>query len=171
MIKAGLSNHQNVYSTGIGSSEAHSKGLSALFGGKIKHINPMNLDGLKNYSDYLLIVYSQGLSPNIIYCLKDVNLSNVIFITSVDITKPITNVEKQKFAEKIIENKSFIINYQAETPDDTLIRVTGPYIVFYLNSIIHRLVQTQQNMKEVCNEHWEEYKNRKYENLSHSKIN
>lgn len=128
-----------MYSTGIGSSEAHSKSLSALFNGRIKHINPLNLISLKNLPDYLLIVYSQGLSPNIVYCFKELNLSKIVFITSVDPSKSNQNPQKQKIVEEITASKSLVVQYPPECPDDTLIRITGPFVVYYLNSLIKKL--------------------------------
>lgn len=64
-MQRALKEGKTVYSTGIGCSESHSKSLESLFNERIKHISPLKLEVLAK-ENILLVVFSQGMSPNII---------------------------------------------------------------------------------------------------------
>lgn len=101
----------------------------------------MDLPNIKE-KDYLLIAFSQGLSPNMIYCLYKLDPKNIILITSVNQQTP--NAKKVDFLLKI-KNSSLVFNYPKENPDNTLIRVTGPYVGFCIALLLKR-VWLKQNI-------------------------
>lgn len=90
-------------------------------------------------TDDILIVFSQGLSPNAICCLNNLDLKNVIIITAVNPNIPHPNEKKQKFINKLKESNSLVLTYPKEEPDNTLIRITGPFLVYYLLALLKRL--------------------------------
>lgn len=55
-----------------------------------------------------------------------------------------SNIEKQKFCERVNEKKSLVLRYPVEAPDDTLIRITGPYVVYYLCSLLLSSAQSSE---------------------------
>lgn len=146
-ISKAIKEGHKVYSTGIGTSEAHSKCLSSYFGKVIEHINPANTSVISGTND-ILIMLSQGLSPNAIFCLENIDLKNVILITSVDHERPQANANKNKFLQKVKESKTLVLIYPKEQPDDTLIRITGPFFVFYLVGLLKRLYFSSPEQKE-----------------------
>jgi 3,4-dihydroxy 2-butanone 4-phosphate synthase / GTP cyclohydrolase II len=137
--------------TGIGSSEAHARYLSRTYS---RHSNPhinteyVSLPSIQkpksilSYVQTYLILFTQGLSPNSICALQTYNYQNVILVTSYDPThsnRPST-VKDKAYAKLLKSESSYIITYPQEEPDNTLIRITGPYIGYVLaNSICTEL--------------------------------
>lgn len=58
----------------------------------------MDLPDLED-EDYILIVFSQGLSPNMIYCLSNIDSKNIILLTAVSNDNP--NPKKVEVLETI----------------------------------------------------------------------
>lgn len=116
--------------TGIGSSEAHAVYLSH-FHEKIafKAFGYLTKDN-KKYVDEELIVFSQGLTPNIEQITENFPLKNTVFVTSVSETSG--KAERKIRYKKFKENGARFLQFQEEEFDDTLIRITGPAVVFYL---------------------------------------
>lgn len=126
-----LQNNKNIYSSGLGTSESHSKYLELLTNRSIRHIDPMDIELLKD--DYLIIVFSQGLSPNMIYCLRNVEKHRIILITTV--TLLCENKKKREFLSEI-NRKGLVLNYPKEELDDTLIRISGPFVGYCIGYIV-----------------------------------
>ena len=88
-------------------------------------------------------MFSQGLSPNAICCLHNIDLRNVILVTAVDPESNQTNSKKNEFLTRIKQSNSLALVYPKEQPDNTLIRVTGPFLVFYLIALLKRVYFSQ----------------------------
>jgi hypothetical protein len=102
--------NKKVYSTGIGSSEAHSKALEALFDKKVCHISPMALGTLDPEVDTLILI-SQNLSPNIICCLGERNFKNLILVTAADPNGHTLIKKRAEFIERVKENNGLFLCY------------------------------------------------------------
>jgi len=139
-LKSFVKNNDRICVTGIGSSEAHARYLERMLMKEynIRYVNSVDV----NKKDYnKLIIFTQGLSPNATIPIERFEYSDIIIITTYTST-PITeknNVSlKDSVLEKIKTNNNIIINYPKETEDDTLIRITGPYVGYIIGLEIAR---------------------------------
>jgi 3,4-dihydroxy 2-butanone 4-phosphate synthase / GTP cyclohydrolase II len=125
--------------TGIGSSESHAKYLvNALHGidVDIRYVSVLNLNQKALRSNKTrLIVFSQGMSYNSIPIMNKFKYHNIILITTYNGGDP---KKDDHYSQLIQSDSSDIINYPPEVPDDTLIRVTGPYCGYVIADAISR---------------------------------
>ena len=107
--------------TGIGSSEAHARYLAHL-SNRVEYVP----SGCVTTDDRMLILFSQGLSPNSTKCLTKFGYRVIL----------ITTYTHGKAAKDDILNKvkkcGHVITYPKEIPDNTLVRITGPYVGYVL---------------------------------------
>jgi 3,4-dihydroxy 2-butanone 4-phosphate synthase/GTP cyclohydrolase II len=120
--------------TGIGSSEAHARFFCYLMS---KYFSDVKFTPLANITTcdptIPCVVFSQGLSPNTNICFNHYAYSGLIVVTSVTDKHP--SADRVQTLGKLLESKSnIIINYPAEYPDDTLVRINGPIGVYYMAS-------------------------------------
>lgn len=114
--------------TGIGTSEIHAMYLS--------HLCPMIKFCFcgqlieENVEFDHLIVFSQGLTPNLEQFTAKYDLSKMVFITTVN--ENYTKSDRKDRYLRFLEKEAKFIHYKEEEPDNTLIRITGPAVVFYL---------------------------------------
>ncbi len=148
LIKA-LTN-DNVYFTGIGSSESHAKYLMYLIR-KYPEIKSKNLEFIPLIEFYdsdrvfngTLVVFSQGLSPNIHVIFAKQKYQSIILFTAT--TTNNKNQHKLQILNKLKKNNSnFIINFPIEDEYTTLIRIIGP-MCGYLYSF--KLIKELLNIK------------------------
>lgn len=154
--------YSTIYVSGIGSSEAHAKYLVELLkkthraeyisvfsniGSEIVH-KKTNYRPILKGSTYskLLVLFSQGMSPNSMILLKQFNYKDTVLITSV---RNSSDPNKQAILDKLRKsNSNMIINYDAEIDDFTLMRVTGSYIGY----IIALKISEYLTRKQISNE-------------------
>ncbi len=119
--------------TGIGSSKAHAKYLEQILKNHM-NIHFMSVDDLYRYdihSDFKLIIFSQGLSPNTHKLFEMMNYENIILVTAVPISvKLIENQAKANIMSRLLDGCCTIINIPGYDENDTLIRITGPFFGF-----------------------------------------
>ena len=130
------------YVTGIGSSEAHAKYLQCYFNANsiflAEFIPLLQLRNSFIDTSIPLILFSQGLSPNVLPCIEKYDYKNIILFTAVTVNN--NNLEKVKILNKLFENDSQIVNYPYEDEYDTLIRIIGPlagYLAVYKFIMFH----------------------------------
>ena len=124
--------HDNVYFTGIGTSESHAKYLMYLIK-KYPLIKTKNLEFIpliefyessKHY-DGNLVIFSQGLSPNTYAVFEKFNNKSILLFTATTLNNK--NVIKTGIIKKLLKDESnTIINFPVEDEYTTLIRIIGP---------------------------------------------
>jgi len=122
----------NVYFTGIGTSESHAKYLMFLIK-KCSLLKCKNLEFIpliefyessKKY-DGTLVIFSQGLSPNTHLIYKKFDYKSILLFTATTLNNK--NDEKISIIKKLLEDDSnHIINFPIEDEYTTLIRIIGP---------------------------------------------
>lgn len=108
--------NKKIIVTGIGSSAPHAHYLKKLLKEKNLNIEFKPIASLTDNEDAILILFSQGLSPNA-RILFNYNFSNIILFTSV------TN-------HYLFEKCSLICNFPLENEYGTLLRIVGPLYGF-----------------------------------------
>lgn len=86
---------------------------------------------------------SQNLSPNLICCLGDKKFKNLVLITSVDPDKHAFINKRAEFVERVKKDGALFLSYPPEVPDNTLLRITGPMIVFCLALLIKNTISQE----------------------------
>ena len=123
-----------VTTTGVGSSGAHARALAswlAALGVDARFCAPSAFpaehDGA--HHDDLLVVFSQGLSPNMRWAAAGVgSWRQVAVVTS---TGPSEADERGRFAATLEEAGALLIDSGAENEFGTLVRLTGPATAFW----------------------------------------
>lgn len=100
----------------------------------------MSLGSLDPEQDTLIVI-SQKLSPNIICCLGDKKFMHLILVTSAHADEHTLNKKRRDFLEKVRENNGLFLNYPMEEPDNTLVRITGPLMGYYLISLMKQVIE------------------------------
>jgi 3,4-dihydroxy 2-butanone 4-phosphate synthase/GTP cyclohydrolase II len=146
--------NDNVYFTGIGSSESHAKYLMYLIR-KYPEIKSKNLEFIPLIEFYdsdrvlngTLVLFSQGLSPNVQIIFEKYNYQSIILFTAITIHNK--NQKKLQILNKLKENNSnFIINFPIEDEYTTLIRIIGPMCGYlYSFKLIKELLNIQLDKK------------------------
>ena len=150
-------NINNCIVTGIGSSEAHAKYFQYLFNIYINGKCHFSNVGDKILESSDIILFSQGLSPNINLILDNKNCKYVIMGNKIK--------EERKYMLNKIKNK---IIFASDEPDDTLLRITGP-LVGYITIIkcIEFLsnINISQNLLERYSNTFDIYKKYNYSTI------
>ena len=135
---------------GIGSSEAHAKYLIYLLN-TFKNI-PIEYSTISNFKcsdkkDTGIIIFSQGISPNINIILSNIDYKNLTLFTSV--TESNNDINKVKILQDIKKNGGSIINFPKEDEYETLLRLEGPLCGYLaiINSIYDNLNITNSYLK------------------------
>lgn len=110
---------KRVIVSGIGSSGVHAKYLEKLGKSEGYNFEYKHIDNIKDGENKVLILFSQGLSPNA-QILLNYNWDDIILMTSVK------SGEKLKHCKKA----SIIYRFPMENEYTTLVRVVGPLIGF-----------------------------------------
>eukprot|EP00003_Mantamonas_plastica_P011115 TRINITY_DN206_c0_g2_i1.p1 TRINITY_DN206_c0_g2~~TRINITY_DN206_c0_g2_i1.p1 ORF type:complete len:921 (-),score=354.73 TRINITY_DN206_c0_g2_i1:9-2771(-) len=134
--------------TGIGSSEAHAKYTAVqlrerVWGSTGPRPNfdfcPLSsVAKMDIQPNDRLILFTQGLSPNTIPAMAAFNYQNVCLITTADETSASTRAEA--YVKILGDASNCVISYAKEYMDNTLIRVTGPFLGFVIAEQIVRLI-------------------------------
>lgn len=118
--------------SGIGSSESHAKYVvhSLQDTVNIRYISVLDTDESTLMSGKtVLILFSQGFTYNVAPLVDAMNGDNIILITTYTGGDP----KRDGMYNKLRESEtSKIIHYSPEVPDDTLIRITGPFCAYVL---------------------------------------
>jgi 3,4-dihydroxy 2-butanone 4-phosphate synthase/GTP cyclohydrolase II len=136
-LKGILSIRNKICVTGIGSSEAHAKYLVYLMrslGWSIRFVEAVGQDICEQYDR--LIVFTQGLSPNISIPIERFGYQNIILITSY--TEDGSDEKRCLYRRIKNDPSNLIIGYDKETDDNTLIRITGPIVGYIIGLEISR---------------------------------
>lgn len=68
----------------------------------------------------------------------------MILVTTVDPKEHTLNNKKSEFLQKVKDNQALFVNYLPETPDNTLVRITGPVIGYFLILMMKRLTELEE---------------------------
>ena len=125
----------NIIVTGIGSSESHARYIvQRINNSRIRYASVLNIEKCKKETGKMkIVVFSQGLSYNVIPVLAAMDFKDIILITTYDGGNP----KKDRYLTKLKEEaSSSVIYYPKEIPDDTLVRITGPFCAYVLAEAI-----------------------------------
>lgn len=119
--------------TGIGGSEAHARYFIYLVekfypGLRIKFL-PITAFAHYAKDDSILILISQGLSPNVWGALETWQFQDMILLTSVTFQN--ADAEKVQLLKRLSENACTIHHFPLEDEYTTLIRTIGPLVGYY----------------------------------------
>ena len=128
-----FSSNRSYIVTGVGSSEAHARYFVNLSETHHPHVNIRFL-ALTGFSqspppNTVVVVVSQGLSPNIYGVLKACNYKNIILLTAATLKNP--DSKKRELLERLVSNGCRVINFPLEDEYTTLIRTIGPLAGYY----------------------------------------
>jgi hypothetical protein len=105
-----------------------------------------------------LILFTQGLSPNATIPIEQFEYSNIILVTTFTLdtlnTANTVTSRKNDILTKVKSNNNIIITYPKETNDDTLIRITGPYIGYIIGlemtkNMVNDFVYDEKEIMEI----------------------
>lgn len=120
--------------TGVGSSEAHARyfvNLTETFHPQVRiRFSALTAFSKEKSNDEIVILISQGISPNVIGVIEYCNYKDLVILTSV--TEKNSNPQKQEMLKRILSNGCQVFNYPLEDEYSTLIRTVGPLAGFYL---------------------------------------
>ncbi len=68
----------------------------------------------------------------------------MILVTAVDPQENTLNKKRAEFIQKVKANQALFVNYLPETPDNTLVRITGPVIGYFLILIMKRIIELEK---------------------------
>lgn len=134
--------------TGIGGSEAHARYFIHLVekfcaGLKIKFL-PITAFAHYPKDDSILILISQGLSPNVWSALDAWNFEDLILLTSVSLEN--ADAGKVDLLKRLISNQCPIFSFPLEDEYTTLIRTVGPLVgYYYIYKLLHPHPQSSPN--------------------------
>ena len=124
--------NDNVYFTGIGTSESHAKYLMYLIK-KYPQMESKNMEFIpliqfyENSRKYngTLVIFSQGLSPNTHIVFEKFDYKSILLFTATTINNK--NKKKVNILNKLQkDNSNYIVNFPIEDEYTTLIRIIGP---------------------------------------------
>ncbi len=136
-----LSEFKQVAVTGIGTSATHAKYLVSLLRDHLsipayfKPVGSFLNESETSYKEEVLIVISQGLSPNVRVTLERQEAwGEVILITAATLEGAVERNEHQKYdlLKRVLNNRGQIIQFTGENEYETLIRLTGPVTGFVM---------------------------------------
>ena len=131
-----------VVTTGVGSSGAHARALAAWLadlGVAARFLPPSAFPEAHRdpHADELLIVFSQGLSPNIRWALSEVDAWRQLAVVTSTHTSDAD--DRGRFAAALSEAGALLIDSGAEAEYGTLVRLAGPATGFW---VVQQILRT-----------------------------
>lgn len=140
-----LSESIHYYILGIGSSKAHANYFCYLAHKYYKKVRVSSIDLSQlihlDRQGSVLIVMSQGLSPNIQAAFSLWDYENIILYTSVTTENKDNN--KRNILKRLLKNKNQVIEFPLEDEYTTLIRIVGPLCGYMA---IYKSLRTEEDL-------------------------